>query len=164
MTDLNFNGVRMGAGINILDLPGGAGCGSVDGGLAYQPDLWPSSGPGSAFACAWDTGRAATLQQPIETMTYYTRATLKFGDHQLSAEVTGSDAHSRKIFSSNQYTANNTSLPIAYREAEKLLRVMGGQRVPDDWQVNEAPHFAVNNVSTSSVFYHRWLRAVPCRP
>lgn len=26
------------------------------------------------------------------------------------------------------------SLPIAYREAEKLLRAMGGPRVPDDWQ------------------------------
>ena len=26
------------------------------------------------------------------------------------------------------------SLPISYREAEKILRNMGGQRVPDDWQ------------------------------
>jgi len=26
------------------------------------------------------------------------------------------------------------SLPIAYREAEKLLRNLGGQRVPDEWQ------------------------------
>jgi N-acetylated-alpha-linked acidic dipeptidase len=26
------------------------------------------------------------------------------------------------------------SLPIAYREAEKILRAMGGQRVPDEWQ------------------------------
>ena len=26
------------------------------------------------------------------------------------------------------------SLPISYREAEKILRQMGGQRVPDDWQ------------------------------
>lgn len=35
------------------------------------------------------------------------------------------------------------------------------ERVPDEWHVNEARHFAVNNVSTSSVFYHHWLRAVP---
>jgi glycosyltransferase involved in cell wall biosynthesis len=35
------------------------------------------------------------------------------------------------------------------------------ERVPDDWQVNHAPQFAVNNVSTSSVFYHRWLKSIP---
>jgi iron complex outermembrane recepter protein len=103
---------RMSAGINILDLPGGAGCGSVDGGLAYDEVLWNT--PGAAFACAWDTGRAATLQQPIDTLTYYGRATARFGDHELYAEVTGSKAKSSKIFSNNQYSSNNTSLPIAY--------------------------------------------------
>ncbi|MGK5006302.1 glycosyltransferase family 2 protein [Janthinobacterium sp. LB2P70] len=35
------------------------------------------------------------------------------------------------------------------------------ERVPDEWHVNQAPHFAVNNVSTSSVFYHRWLASIP---
>jgi len=35
------------------------------------------------------------------------------------------------------------------------------ERVPDEWHVNEALRFAANNVSTSSVFYHHWLRAVP---
>ncbi|WP_409030432.1 glycosyltransferase family 2 protein [Janthinobacterium sp. CG_23.3] len=34
------------------------------------------------------------------------------------------------------------------------------ERVPDEWHVNQAPHFAVNNVSTSSVFYHRWLGSI----
>jgi len=34
------------------------------------------------------------------------------------------------------------------------------ERVPDEWHVNHAPRFAVNNVSTSSVFYHRWLKSV----
>jgi glycosyltransferase involved in cell wall biosynthesis len=35
------------------------------------------------------------------------------------------------------------------------------ERVPDEWHVNPAPVFGVNSVSTSSVFYHHWLRAVP---
>jgi iron complex outermembrane recepter protein len=100
------------SGVNILDLPGGAGCDSVDGGLAYDQALWNT--PGAALACAWDTGRAATLQQPIDTLTYYGRATARFGDHELYAEVTGSKANSKKIFSNNQYSSNNTSLPIAY--------------------------------------------------
>ena len=99
-------------GVNILDLPGGAGCDSIDGGLPYDQVLWNT--PGAALACAWDTGRAATLQQPISTLTYYGRATARLGDHELYAEVTGSKADSTKIFSNNQYTANNTSMPIAY--------------------------------------------------
>jgi iron complex outermembrane receptor protein len=112
LTNLTFNGTRMNGGINILDLPGGAGCDSMDGGMAYDSQLWANSS--AAFACAWDTGRAAILQQPIDTLTYYGRATAKLGNHEIFAEVTGSDAHSAKRFSHNQYTGNNTTLPIAY--------------------------------------------------
>ena len=112
LTNLTVNGVRMNGGVNILDLPGGAGCGTMDGGMAYDEVLWNT--PGAFFACAWDTGRAATLQQPIDTLTWYGRATARLGAHELYAEVAGSKAHSSKIFSNNQYTGNNTSLPIAY--------------------------------------------------
>jgi iron complex outermembrane receptor protein len=112
LTNLTVGGVRMSSGVNILDLPGGAGCGTMDGGMAYDEVLWNT--PGAALACAWDTGRAATLQQPIDTLTYYGRATAKFGEHEIYAEVNGSKAHSSKIFSNNQYSSNNTSLPIAY--------------------------------------------------
>ena len=99
-------------GINVLDLPGGAGCDSVPGGFAYDELLWAN--PSARYACAYDTGRAAVLQQPLTTLTYYGRGTVQLGNHQLFAEVTGSDADSAKRFSENQYTANNTSLPIAY--------------------------------------------------
>lgn len=105
--------VAASGGVNPLDLPGGAGCASVDGGMPYDEVLWANAS--TALACAWDTGRAATLQQPIDTLTYYGRATLNLGgDHQLFAEVTGSDATSNKVFSHNQYSANNSSMPIAY--------------------------------------------------
>lgn len=99
-------------GINILDLPGGAGCGSVDGGMAYDEVLW--SIPGARYACSWDTGRAATLQQPLETLTYFAKATVALGDHRISAEITGSDADSAKRFSNNQYSGNATTLPLYY--------------------------------------------------
>ena len=107
-------GANAGAGgINFLDLPGGAGCESMDGGLAYDWELWSS--PNNFYACAWDTGRAAVLQQPIETLTYYTKATVNLGGgHQLSAEVTGSSANSAKSFSNAQLTANTGNLPWAY--------------------------------------------------
>jgi iron complex outermembrane recepter protein len=99
-------------GINILDLPGGAGCTSMDGGMAYDELLWANLP--ARFACAWDTGRAAVIQQPLNTLTYYGRATVKAGDHQFFAEVTGSDADSSKRFSNNQYSGNATTLPLYY--------------------------------------------------
>ena len=100
-------------GINPLDLPGGAGCESMDGGINYDWELWSS--PNNYYACAWDTGRAAVLQQPIETLTYYTKATVNLGGgHQLAAELTGSSADSAKSFSNAQLTANTSSLPWAY--------------------------------------------------
>jgi iron complex outermembrane recepter protein len=100
-------------GVNPLRLPGGGGCDSVDGGMNYDSVLWAN--PTAGLACAWDTGRAATLQQPLNTMTYYGRLTFNLGgDHQAYFEGTGSNANSHKIFSHNQYTANNTTMPIAY--------------------------------------------------
>ena len=100
-------------GVNPLRLPGGAGCASVDGGMDYDSALYAS--PTTALACSWDTARAATIQQPLETLTYYGRATARIaGRHEIYAEVTGSDANSKKIFSNNQYSTSNTTLPIAY--------------------------------------------------
>lgn len=96
-------------GINPLDVPGGAGCESMDGGLPYDEVLWAT--PSARFACAWDTGRAAVLQQPIQTLTYYGRAVARIvEDHELSFEVTGSKADSAKSFSNAQLTANGTNL------------------------------------------------------
>lgn len=102
-----------GGGINILDLPGGAGCASMDGGMPYDEVLWAN--PTTQYACAWDTGRAAVIQQPIQTLTYYARGVVRLGDsHNISVEVTGSDADSSKQFSANQYTSSTTTLPWAY--------------------------------------------------
>jgi iron complex outermembrane receptor protein len=100
-------------GINPLDLPGAAGCESMDGGMAYDEVLWAV--PTAQYACAWDTGRAAVIQQPIETLTYFARGVVRLGSaHELSLEVTGSDADSSKQFSANQYSASATTLPWAY--------------------------------------------------
>lgn len=99
-------------GINTLDLPGGAGCESFDGGMAYDHLLWANNP--AFYACAWDTGRAAILQQPLETLTYYGRGTIALGDHRLSAEITGSQADSSKQFSANQYAGNAGGLPLYY--------------------------------------------------
>jgi len=104
--------IRAGGGINPLDLPGGGGCNQIDGMQAYDPLLWIN--PSAEFACAWDTGRAAVLQQPIETINFVSRGVMRFGDHEIAAEVTGSKADSAKRFSNAQISSNTSTQNFAY--------------------------------------------------
>ncbi len=99
--------VRASGGINVLDLPGGPGCGVIDGQAAYDDLIWDF--PQAQFSCAWDTGRAAVLQQPIQTLTYIGRASFRSGDHDFFLEATGSRAESAKRFSNLQITPNTST-------------------------------------------------------
>lgn len=103
---------RASGGINVLDLPGGEGCGVIDGQGPYDAELWTT--PEASFACAWDTGRAAVLQQPLETLTWLGRAVVRLGGHEITAEVTGSDATAIKRFSDVQITPNTTTQNYAH--------------------------------------------------
>jgi len=100
-------------GINILDLPGQAGCSSVDGMSPYQERLWASDS--AKYGCAWDTGRAAVLQQPVKNTNLVSRLTFKIGDHQVFGEAVLGKSESAKSFSPNQITSGsgtaNTTLP-----------------------------------------------------
>jgi iron complex outermembrane recepter protein len=110
-------------GINILDLPGQAGCQSVDGMSPYQEALWAS--PAAKYGCAWDTGRAAVIQQPVKNTNLVSRLTFKLGEHQLVAEAVLGKSESAKSFSPNQITSgsnvattglpNGTSIPSPFR-------------------------------------------------
>ena len=105
--------VRASGGINVLDLPGAEGCASV--GLqqeAYADDLWLN--PTARLACAYDTGLDASLQQALDTLTYLGRGVVRLGEHEVFAEVTGSDATARKRFSNVQITPNTTTQNYAY--------------------------------------------------
>lgn len=104
--------VRASGGINVLDLPGGPGCAVIDGQGPYDELLWNS--PTSALACAWDTGRAAVLQQPITNLNFVARGTFKLGPHLLIAEATGSKAESAKRFSNLQLTPNTTTQQLRF--------------------------------------------------
>jgi iron complex outermembrane receptor protein len=94
-------------GISLLDLPGGAGCNSIDGMDAYDEKLWDTAS--AAYGCAWDTGRAAVLQQPVESNNGLARATFKLGNHQLFAELVGSQTTVRKSFSPNQISPSGST-------------------------------------------------------
>ncbi|MFM7506197.1 MAG: TonB-dependent receptor domain-containing protein [Rubrivivax sp.] len=128
--------VRASAGLNVLDLPGGPGCGSIAGQAPYDDRLWDV--PSAALACAWDTGRAAVLQQPLKSTTLVARAAGKLGDHVLALELTGSQTESAKRFSNLQMTPNtstqqlrfprNATSQVAYDAVfDRLLAAFPGQ-------------------------------------
>ena len=103
---------RASGGLNVLDLPGQPGCGSIDGQAPYDERLWDIATAG--LACAWDTGRAAVLQQPIKTTSLVTRGTLRLGQHQLAAELVASESDSAKRFSNLQMTPNTTTQQLRF--------------------------------------------------
>ncbi|MFG6448323.1 TonB-dependent receptor plug domain-containing protein [Roseateles sp. BYS180W] len=94
-------------GVNVLALPGAAGCASMLNSAPYDAKLWAS--PASALGCAWDTGVSATLQQPIENTSAIVRGTLQLGAHQLAAEYVGARVDSSKSFSEVQLISSTSA-------------------------------------------------------
>jgi iron complex outermembrane recepter protein len=104
--------IRANGGINVLNLPGQAGCNSLDGMQPYDFNLWIT--PGARFACAWDTARAAVIQQPVKNTNLVSRATFALGNHTLYAEVTASEVESAKTFSNNQISSSTATTSALY--------------------------------------------------
>ncbi len=104
-------GTQAFTGVSLLDLPGGAGCNSVDGMGAYDEKLWDT--PSAAYGCAWDTGRAAVLQQPVKNTNFVSRATFRIGSHDLFAELIGSNTEVAKRFSPNQISPGASTFPAS---------------------------------------------------
>lgn len=104
---------QMGGGINVLDLPGQAGCSSMKGGGAYDEVLWATAS--AKWACAYDTGRAAVIQQPVKNTSLVLRGTLKLNDNnQLIAEIVGGRSVSNKRFSHYQISSSASSASATY--------------------------------------------------
>ncbi len=100
-------------GINYVDLPGGPGYAGLDGMGPYDEVLWAS--PASKYGSAWDTGRAAVIQQPVKNTNIVLRGTFQIADaHRLTTEFVAGRSESNKSFSPNQWsssaTANTTAL------------------------------------------------------
>lgn len=103
-----YQGVTLGP-VNTLDLPGQAGCASQPGMAAYDEKIW-AAGAGAQFGCAYDTGRATVIQQPVKNTNFVGRGMLKMGQHQLTGEVLLGRSESNKVFSESQIqTASGTS-------------------------------------------------------
>ncbi len=92
-------------GINYVDLPGGPGYAGLDGMGPYDELLWTS--PASKYGSAWDTGRAAVLQQPVKNSNVVLRGTFKLADqHRLFVEGITGRSESKKSFSPNQWSSS----------------------------------------------------------
>ncbi len=100
-------------GINPADIPGGFGYNGLDGMGPYDELLWNSAA--SKYGSAWDTGRAAVIQQPVKNTNLVARGTFKLLErHRLSVEGVFGRSESNKSFSPNQWTTgtalNTTAL------------------------------------------------------
>lgn len=99
-------------GINIVDLPNGPGYAGLDGMGPYDELLWTS--PASKYGSAWDTGRAAVIQQPVKNTNLVTRGTFKIAErHRLYAEGVFGRSESAKSFSPNQWSTNTGATTTA---------------------------------------------------
>ena len=139
-------------GINILDLPTNtAGYAGFDGMGAYQEILWgaTSATTNGRYGAAWDTGRAAVLQQPVKNTNFVARGSAKLGEHLLVAEAVIGRSESDKSFSPNQWTsgtgANVTALDGRTRlemtdMASNLsaIRPLGSYEMTFDWHGRQA--------------------------
>ena len=99
--------------VNVADLPGGAGCANAGDLMGpYGDQIW---NPAYRYACAWDYGRARTLQQEVDSKQFIGRMTFKISDdHQFYVEATGSEVESKRRFEALQFT---TSIPSATNPA-----------------------------------------------
>ena len=143
--------------INVLDLPGQAGCNSIDGMSAYDERLWAS--PGSKWSCAWDTGRAAVIQQPVTNTNGVARVVFKLNDTtSLFAEGVAAKVTSQKEFSPNQISTSNSSTSPLYR----LLYPSTGSAYTSVFNAIAALFPTIEENRGQGIAF-RW-RCIPCGP
>lgn len=155
-------------GINTLDLPGGAGCASQPDMGPYDEKIW-AAGAGAQYGCAWETGKAAVIQQPVKNTNFVTRGTWKLGEHQLVGELVFGRSESSKVFSASQITSGSGTSTITLPNGTAVaspLRNLGypstgaGYARVFNALVAAFPELAVNNGAPMAF---RW-RCMACGP
>ncbi|QIL21115.1 TonB-dependent receptor [Thermomonas sp. HDW16] len=98
--------------VNIADLPGGIGCENAGDLMGpYGDQIWNLA---YRYACAWDYGRARTLQQAVDTKQLIGRFTYKISDnHQFYLEAMGSEVQAKRRFEALQFTTTVGAGPSA---------------------------------------------------
>lgn len=141
--------------INILDLPGAAGCetgGEMMG--PYDHRLWSSES--SRYACAWDYPAAARIQQPQESVDFIGRATFKLAtDHLATVEFVASQVDVSKAFEPNQISPGSTFGPDSWypSNGESYDTIFNGL----------AAYFGEDQLNYGERIAYRW-RCMACGP
>lgn len=156
-------------GINIIDLPTNtAGYAGYDGMGPYAELLWNS--PSAKYGSAWDTGRAAVLQQPVKNTNFVGRGSFKLGEHLLTVEAVIGRSESTKSFSSNQISSSTATTNAFYNLAYPstgsdynrvfnalvaffpALEVNRGQPIPFRWRAEPVGNREISTVSDTRRF------------
>jgi iron complex outermembrane recepter protein len=145
-------------GINPLALPGGGGCESIEGMTPFRSNLWPGS-TNSGLACAYDTGKAGTLQQPQETLTYLVRGVGMAGEHKLAVEYAGSSATAARRFSEIQLTPGATGAATNLDYVRTAANAAVYDRVFN--ALRDAPGSAITEAQRGLGLGYRW-RCLEC--
>jgi iron complex outermembrane receptor protein len=117
-------------GINIVDLPTNtAGYAGLDGMGPYEEILWAATSltQNGKYGSAWDTGRAAVLQQPVKNTNFVGRGSYKLGEHIVSVEAVIGRSDSTKSFSPNQWS----TLGLSSTGAQTTTTTANGTVVAD---------------------------------
>jgi iron complex outermembrane recepter protein len=144
--------------INVLNLPGREGCGVTENQSAYDYNAWNIQN--YRYSCAFDSARSAYVQQAQETFTYYGRAVARLGRHDISLELTGSDATADKVYSEIQLTPNTTTQNYVYN------RVVGVNEATYDMVYDRlAAAFPtyMSTIARGTPLAYRW-RCMECGP
>lgn len=148
--------------INILNLPGGAGCENGGDNMGpYDYLLW--DGASSKYACAWDYPAAQALQQPQESMQFMGRATFKIGeDHQFYTEAMGSRVEVKREYEPLQLTSSATATAVLDPSTWFPMNA-DTQETYDEIFDTLAGYFGPDNLVYGNPIPYRW-RCVPCGP
>jgi iron complex outermembrane receptor protein len=117
-------------GVNVIDLPTNtAGYAGLDGMGPYENILWNanSATTNGRFGSAWDTGRAAVLQQPVKNTNFVGRGSFKLGEHLITVEAVLGRSESDKSFSPNQWSTAG----LTTAGAQTTTTTLNGTVVPN---------------------------------
>lgn len=150
-------------GINILDLPGAAGCESGGEMMGpYDHRLW--NVPASRYACAWDYPAAAIIQQPQESFDFIGRATFRLGDnHQAFLELVGSRVEVEKTFEPNQISSSTSTAATSLGPVTWYQRNDRTAATYDMIYNSLAAYFGTAGLNYGAPIAYRW-RCIACGP
>ncbi|MFT3755435.1 MAG: TonB-dependent receptor [Pseudoxanthomonas sp.] len=148
--------------VNILNLPGGAGCENGGDNMGpYDYRLWDSAS--LKYACAWDYPAAQPLQQPQESVQALGRATFKIGEnHQFFVEAMGSEVKVKREYEPLQLSSSASATAVLNPSTWFPLNA-NTQATYDQIFDAMADYFGTANLVYGNKIPYRW-RCVPCGP